>query len=51
MINSIKRLFGSTDADYKSRYKEQKKLAEHWEFKFNKLQRQLQEVVSENGRK
>jgi hypothetical protein len=51
MINSIRRLFGNKDAEYKSQYKEQKKLAEHWEFRFNKLQRQLEELVSENGRK
>ena len=51
MIESIKKwfrkLFGK-GTDYQVLYEEQKILAQNWEFKYNKLYRQLRDVVDEN---
>ena len=33
--------------DYKKLYEEQKKVAEQWEFKYNKLSRKIAEVLKE----
>lgn len=51
MIEAIKNwfrnLFGNKP-DYQAMYEEQKMVAENWEFRYNKLCRELKKVVDEN---
>jgi hypothetical protein len=51
MIEAIKKWFNNLFApktDWKAKYEEKKMLAEHWEFKYNRLYRELEKLVKEN---
>jgi hypothetical protein len=46
MIGKLKELF-KPKTDYKKLYEEERKNSQKWEFKFNKLQRQLAAILKE----
>lgn len=48
----IKKLIKKTfkrKPNYEQMYMDQRKLTEHWEFKYNKLYRQLNAIIKENN--
>ncbi len=47
MIGKLKELFNQK-TDYKKLYEEERKNSQKWEFKFNKLQRQLNAILEES---
>jgi hypothetical protein len=46
-MNFFKKLF-EKKPDYKKMYEEQKLQSQNWEFKYNKLHRQLKEILAEH---
>lgn len=48
MLNKIKNLF-KKKLDYKELYEVERKLADKYEFKFNKLHRQLQAILKQSN--
>jgi len=48
MLNKLKELFAKK-VDYKEMYEEKRKECDNWEFKFNKLHRQLQAILKESN--
>lgn len=48
MLEKIKNVF-KKKPNYQQMYEQQKKFADHWEFKYNKVIRQLRQIMDENG--
>jgi len=42
--------FFAKKPDYKAMYENERKVAEKWEFKYNKLYRQLNAIIKESGK-
>jgi len=49
MIAMIKRWFGCSEQKWQDLYEEKRLESQKWEFKFNKLQRQLAAILKEAG--
>lgn len=47
MFEKIKSLLPKKKVDYKALYEEQVKMREAWEFRYNKLRRQVEEALSD----
>ncbi len=47
IIKKIKEIL-TPGTNWQDKYEETRKEAQHWEFKFNKLQRQLKAIVKES---
>jgi hypothetical protein len=47
IVNKVKNFFCKRSTKWEDKYEEKRKECDNWEFKFNKLHRQLQAILEE----